>query len=170
MGTKKTPAEEAQVDAEVRPENDQSAVDTSAPAATAGDEAPPQEPPASTEEKTQAEAKVVLRTPEEWARATGHVGKSSPLSLSNRTSKVPQSRGDRFDAQHSAADQLHGWSAHKQHTADKFELSREAYEAALAAALKPVASTDKDGKPTGAPKYRPHAAALSPFCTRGNAQ
>lgn len=89
------------------------------------------------------------RTPEEWAQALGYVGKRSSLTINGQRRPTP------FQWQHAAADQLHGWSLHKQHTVELFKLTRAAYEAALQAASKPSGRT-----------YQAHSAALSPFCNR----
>jgi len=165
MGTKKTPAEEAQVDAEARPESEQPAADASSSAPTEGTSAP------AAHEAKPAEPKPPEQlTPAAWAAKLGHARKASPLLVSTKDSRTPKAGPARFSVQHTVADQLHGWSAHKQNTADELVITREAYEGALLAASKPVAPQDADGKPTGAPKYRPHVAALSPFCPRGNAQ
>lgn len=172
MGTKKTPAEEAQVDADVRPESEQpasSGEDSTATMPTS--DASPDAPAAPAEAAPPVDVKApTLLSPDAWAVKLGHARKASPLLLSNRDSKTPQARPPGFSPAHSAAAQLHGWSAHKLHTADELAITREAYEHALSAALSPVRAVDADGKPTGAPKYRPHAAALSPFSPRGNAQ
>ncbi len=163
MVIKKTPADEAQVDAEARPESAASEP-VEVPAEVSSSDAAPVAPEAANPKPPE------VFTPAGWAGKLGRLGKPSGLKVSTRDSKEPQARAERFSLAHSAADQLHGWSAHKLHTADPLLITRDAYEAALAAALTPVTPTDKDGKPTGAPKYRPHAAALSPFSTRGNAQ
>jgi pyruvate dehydrogenase E2 component (dihydrolipoamide acetyltransferase) len=179
MGTKKTPGDEPQVDADVRPESEQPAPEANTALAVVEGEPPAEAPAAPATAPTEAPAPAAEAppakppeqlTPAAWAAKLGHARKASPLLVSTKDSREPKPGPARFSPQHAAADQLHGWSAHKQHTADELVITRKAYEAALAAALTPVAPTDEDGKPTGAPKYRPHAAALSPFCPRGNAQ
>jgi hypothetical protein len=52
---------------------------------------------------------------------------------------------------HGAADALHQWALHQHHTGAEMRLTRDDYEAALAAASSP----DKAGS------YQPHEAALA---------
>lgn len=122
--SKKTPAEQAQVDAEERPDSSQP------------EPAAPEKP-----EPT---------TPEYWALKLGHVAKkASPLDVNGKRRPL------HFDAAHAAADQLHGWSLHKQHTTEPLVLSQSDYEAALSAALSPKGR-----------HYVPHTGALSKFAKK----
>lgn len=89
-------------------------------------------------------------TPEYWARKLGHVAKkASPLDVNGKRRPL------HFDAAHAAADQLHGWSLHKQHTTEPLVLSQSDYEAALSAALSPKGR-----------HYVPHTGALSKFAKK----
>lgn len=92
------------------------------------------------EEITQADT---LATPEEHAAATGNV-----LELKSRRTIGGASLGSTYKPAHAAAAQLHGWEAHKAATVEPFKLTREAYVAALAAAM-----SGED----------PHEDALSPY-------
>lgn len=91
------------------------------------------------------------RLPEAWAKKLGKVGADPGLSINGKPRPAP------FNWEHAAADQIHGWSKHKLHTADPFLLERSDYEAALQAAQKP----DQSGQ------YQAHPGALSPFKNKG---
>jgi hypothetical protein len=93
-----------------------------------------------------------LQTPEEHARALGHVTEyQEPF----RVRGAPGMK-TAYSWQHGAAAQLHGWNQHKLDSAEPFRLSRVAYEAALLAA----STADERGN------YHPHPAALSPFAPK----
>lgn len=80
-----------------------------------------------------------LRTPADWAEKLGLITKANP-----HVPQVPTFA----DWRHAAADKLHGWSDHAyHHQAKPFEISREDYEKALAAAAQ-------------FPCCPPHSAAL----------
>lgn len=79
-----------------------------------------------------------LRAPDEWADALFPV---------DRKGRRPSDYW-----RHAAAAALHGWGAHAHHEGAAMSLSRDDYEAALAAADKPA---DARGN------YRPHAGATS---------
>lgn len=115
----------------------------------------PPDAPASDAVVVEAPGTVVAEplklAPDAWARRLGHVGKVSGLTINKKPVPAP------FSWRHAAADQIHGWSLHKQHTTTPLTLLQGDYEAALKAAEKP----DKDGN------YQPHPAALSQF-RRGN--
>ena len=111
----------------------------------AGGETPP--PPAGAPAQATAPAEPLLLTPEEWAKRLGKVGRDPGLSVNKRARPAP------FSWDHAAADQVHGWSEHTQHSADPLKISRDAYQGALAAAAKP----DQSGE------YRPHEPAISPY-------
>lgn len=146
MSKQKAPAEQAQVDAEVRPETkppegEKPVAGNVPPAGDAPPDAPASDKPAEKQEPT---------TPEYWARKLGHVAKkASPLDVNGKRRPL------HFDAAHAAADQLHGWSLHKQHTTDPLVLSQSDYEAALSAALSPKGR-----------HYVPHTGALSKFAKK----
>lgn len=123
---------------------------------------PPIESPAPTETKTDeakaSESKTEepkedpaapdgRRTPEGWAKKLGKLGKAPGIEINKKP--VPAA----FSWDHAAADQIHGWSMHGQHSAEAFVLTQGDYEAALLAAAKP--------DPSG--NYLPHSGALSPF-------
>lgn len=94
-----------------------------------------------------------LQTPEEHARALGHAQDvQEPFRMGGGRPGMKQS----FSWKHGAAAQLHGWNAHKLHSAEPFKISRADYEAALDAA------TDADGDG----EYTPHPAALSEYAPK----
>src|SRR5690606_16040954 len=142
----KQKAEQAQVDAEVRPETkppegEKPGAGNGPPPGDAPPDAPASDKPAEEQEPA---------TREYWARKLGHVAKkASPLDVNGKRRPL------HFDTAHAAADQLHGWSLHKQHTTEPLVLSQSDYEAALSAALSPKGR-----------HYVPHTGALSKFAKK----
>lgn len=94
-----------------------------------------QQDAALTPEQPKAEERPKGTTPWEHGRAAG-------LVLPDGRRK-PEFR---------AAETLHGWSSHVQHTASPLYITREAFDAAINAAQ----TADKTGS------YTPHQAALAP--------
>jgi len=103
---------------------------------------------------TPAEAQLdaAKATPEEHARDTGNVRDYQESFKLNGSPGIKPA----YTWQHAAAAQLHGWNAHKLHSAEPFTLTREAYSAALDAG----ATADERGH------YTPHPGALSPFAPK----
>jgi hypothetical protein len=96
-------------------------------------------------DKKPADAKgAETKTPDEWARETGHM-----LSLR----QVSGCCEDRGDWRHSAASALHGWVHHQYHAGSAIRITRAAYLAALDAVDKHplVPCRDAIGQ------YYPHA-------------
>jgi hypothetical protein len=88
-----------------------------------------------------------LRTPREHAIALRHV-KPSAISLAGRAV-------DARDGYYCAAEYIHGWATHNQHSATPLRISLEDYKGAIKAAQ----TADEAGG------YTPHAPACSPFST-----
>ena len=100
----------------------------------------------ATEKLSEAKAEVApsgpTKTPDAWAKELGNFKAGNPF--------IPQV-SENYSLAHSAADRLHGWSEHAyqfQAESDALLITREDYEAALAAALK-------------FPTVAPHGPALS---------
>lgn len=148
MGQKKTPASD-------KPAEDGAAAPTAtetpseatsnggeqAPSGDAGESGKP------AKEEPAAEAGPEKRAPEQWAKRLGKVGKNPGVEINKKARPAPLS----WD--HAAADQIHGWSLHGQHTTEPLLLERADYEAALEKAKAPDAKGE----------YQPHPGALSPF-------
>jgi hypothetical protein len=86
-----------------------------------------------------------LRTPREHAIALGHV-KPSAISLAGKSV-------DARSADYCAAEFIHGWAMHNQHSATPLRISLEDYQGAI----KSAQTADEAGN------YTPHAPACSPF-------
>jgi hypothetical protein len=107
----------------------------------AGDEpteegtAAPEMPPLAVTEEAQPAAPVpsepALEEPLTWAKKLGKFGKDPKFSVN----KKPRQAAPSWD--HAAADQIHGWSLHAQHSATPLRITKEAYLAALVAAGEP---------------------------------
>lgn len=114
-------------------------------------ETPPSPPEAPSEEAPAVSAPVdagpALDEPKNWAKKLGKVGKDPKVSINKKP------RPAAFSWDHAAADQIHGWSLHDQHSATPLTITRAAYEAALV----------KAGNPDERGNYAPHPEALSPF-------
>ena len=105
-------------------------------------------------EPPKAEERPKGLTPWEHGRLTGHVrdGRTVFAGQDPEPIRSPEFR---------AAEVLHGWSAHSQHTASPLYITREAFESAIEAAKN---ANEKTGR------YTPHAEALAPHLqTKGNA-
>jgi hypothetical protein len=108
--------------------------------------APAQDPPAPGALAAPS-AEPLLLTPVEWAKRLGKVGRDPGLRVNGKARPAPLS----WD--HAAADQLHGWTEHDQHSATPLKIRKEPYLEALKAAAKP----DSTGR------YVPEPHALSPY-------
>lgn len=109
----------------------------------APEEGTPEEAPAKDEPRAKPKPKA-LPTVIELARELGEI---LELRMPNgKTIVTPTAR-------HQAAAALHGWRDHAHHAGSPMTLSREAYQAALAAA---------DAPPHGQRALAPHVPALSP--------
>lgn len=81
--------------------------------------------------------KAEIMTPDEWGKKLGRFRKADP--------NIPQ-QISHFDWQHAAADKLYGWSEHAYNFQDTpFQITRECYEKALAAAAQFPAAAPHPG-------------------------
>jgi hypothetical protein len=119
---------------------------------------PPSDQPQAQPESAKAQNAA---TPAQHAIATGNV---EDVAESVRVGGRPD-RKPAYSMAHKCADRLHGWALHEYHEAEPIKITREAYEAALKAAMQPVTRLVVDGKkgvPLSAEQAAEHTNSRAP--------